>query len=246
LHATENGQLFYDGAKVILQSIDDAEARVAEATSTPRGTVFVAAPLGAGRRFIAPNVPAFNEAFPQIDVRLRLSDRIIDVTTEGLDMAFHLGPLVDSDLKVRVIADCPRVVCASPSYLEARGEPKTGADLISQKHDCLNLRFPGALEFQWPLITPEGPRRFQVTGPFESDDGDVLTQWALDGQGLILKPLFEVAEYIDAGRLRVVAKKTPPTPTQLACLTPSRKMRDAKVSAFSEFMIARCKAALAV
>ena len=117
LQPTENGRIFFDGAKKVLESIDEAEAAVMDVTQNPRGTIFVSAPLGVGRRFIAPHVPVFKDLYPQIDVRLRLSDRVIDVITEGLDVAFHLGILDDSTLKVRLIADCPRVLCASPAYV---------------------------------------------------------------------------------------------------------------------------------
>ena len=72
---------------------------------------------------------------------------------------------------------------------------------MSDRHDCLNLRFPGAKEFQWNLLTPEGPRRFEITGPFESDDGDVLTGWALDGRGIVMKPIFEIAGHLRIGAL---------------------------------------------
>ena len=67
-----------------------------------------------------------------------------------------------------------------------------GADLISQNHDCLLLRFPGSTEFRWSLATSDGYQNFDVTGPFDCDDGDVLTEWALDGRGIINKPAFEV------------------------------------------------------
>ncbi len=245
LHPTEHGRLFYDGAARILQTIDAAEAEVMTASQSPRGTIFVAAPLGVGRRFIAPAVPAFKRAYPQIDIRLRLSDRVIDVTGEGLDLAFHLGPLTDSDLKVRVIADCQRILCASPAYIAQRGMPADGAALLRDRHDCLNLRFPGAKEFQWTLLPPEGPKRFDISGPLESDDGDVLTDWALDGAGIIMKPMFEVAAHLRSGRLVPVATATPPRQTQLVCLTPSRKYRDPKVQHFADVMIAHCKDALA-
>lgn len=244
LSATEHGELFYDGANRILEAIDSAEAAVMEASQSPRGTLFVAAPLGVGRRFIAPAVPAFKRLYPQIDIRLRLSDRVVDVTGEGLDMAFHLGPLADSDLKIRVIADCPRILCAAPEYIARRGMPADGQSLVDEGHDCLNLRFPGAKEFQWSLQTPYGPRRFEIRGPFESDDGDVLTAWALDGAGIVMKPVFEVAEHLRAGALVPVATATPPMPTQLASLTPSRKFRDPKVQLFNDFVSARCKEAL--
>ncbi|SMX44859.1 LysR family transcriptional regulator [Actibacterium lipolyticum] len=245
LKPTENGRLFYDGARNILDTIEEAEARVIQSTDSPRGTVFVAAPLGVGRRFIAPHVPAFKDMYPQINIRLRMSDRVIDVTGEGLDVAFHLGPLADSDLKVRAIAECQRVLCAAPSYIARRGTPKDGAALIADSHDCLNLRFPGAKEFRWPLMTPEGPQRFDITGPLESDDGDVLTEWALAGRGIVLKPAFEVAQYLASGALVAVATETPPVPTQLACLYPSRRFKDTKVRLFVDFMVTRCREELA-
>ena len=241
LQATENGRIFYDRARKILDSIEEAEAAVMDVTQNPRGTIFVAAPLGIGRRLIAPHVPAFKDLYPQIDVRLRLSDRSIDVVSEGIDVAFHLGLLDDSTLKVRLIADCPRVLCASPSYVERRGMPADGAALVAERHDCLNLRFPGAKEFQWTLQTPEGPRRFEITGPFESDDGDVLTGWALDGRGIVLKPIFDVADHLRSGRLVPVATATPPLPTQLSSLSQHRRLKDPKVRLFTDFMAARIK-----
>ncbi len=244
LQPTENGRLFYDGARKVLEAIDEAEAAVIDATQNPRGTIFVAAPLGIGRRLIAPQVPAFKDAYPLIDVRLRLSDRSIDVTAEGLDVAFHLGILDDSTLKVRVIADCPRLLCASPAYVARRGMPLDGEALVRDRHDCLNLRFPGAKEFQWTLMTPEGPRRFEISGPFESDDGDVLTAWALDGRGIVLKPAFEVADHLREGRLVPVAQTSPPLPVQLSCLTQHRRLKDPKIRLFLDFMVARCKAAV--
>lgn len=244
LQPTENGRIFYDGAKKVLESIDEAEAAVMDVTQNPRGTIFVAAPLGIGRRFIAPHVPAFKDLYPQIDVRLRLSDRSIDVTAEGLDVAFHLGLLEDSTLKVRLIADCPRVLCAAPGYIAQRGMPADGAALVAERHDCLNLRFPGAKEFQWALQTPEGIRRFEISGPFESDDGDVLTGWALDGRGIVMKPVFEVAEHLREGRLVPVATATPPVATQLSSLSQHRRLKDPKVRLFTDFMASHIRDAM--
>jgi DNA-binding transcriptional LysR family regulator len=241
LQPTENGRIFYDGARRVLEAIDDAEAAVMDVTQNPRGTIFVAAPLGVGRRFVAPHVPAFKDLYPQIDVRLRLSDRGIDVVAEGIDVAFHLGLLDDSTLKVKTIADCPRLLCAAPAYIAARGMPEDGAALVRDRHDCLNLRFPGAKEFQWALQTPEGPRRFEISGPFESDDGDVLTGWALDGRGIILKPVFEVADHLRSGALVPVATATPPLPTQISSLSQHRRLKDPKVRLFTDYMAARIK-----
>lgn len=245
LQPTESGRLFYEGAQAVLDAIASAEAAVTGLARSPRGTIFVAAPLGVGRRLVAPLVPAFKADWPQVDVRLRLSDRKVDVTAEGLDIAIHLGPLEDSTLAVRAIADCPRLLCAAPAYIARRGMPEDGAALVRDRHDCLNLRFPGAAEFQWTLDTPDGPRRFEISGPYESDDGDVLTGWALDGHGIVLKPLFEVADHLRDGRLVPVATASPPLPVPLACLSPHRRLRDPKIGLFADFVVARIRADLA-
>ncbi len=245
LQPTEHGRIFYDGALKVLEAIDEAEGAVAAVAKKPRGSIYVAAPLGVGKRFIAPHVPVFKDQYPLIDVRLRMSDRKIDVMAEGLDVAFILGTLEDSDLRVRTIAECPRVLCAAPAYIAARGMPLGGEDLIRDGHACLMLRFPGATEFQWTLATPRGPRKFDVSGPFESDDGDVLTAWALDGRGVINKPVFEVAAHLKSGALVPVAVDTPPTPVRLACLYRHKRLQDPKIRLFIEFMVAHCRAELA-
>ena len=199
LHPTEQGKLFYSGATRVLEAVEDAEAAVQDITQNPRGTLYVAAPLGIGRRLIAPAIPMFKQQFPLIDIRLRLSDRRVDVLAEGLDLAFFLGNPEDSTLKMRKFANCARLLCAAPEYIAARGAPENVSALTNGSHDCLNLRFPGASEFQWPLIIDGTVQRIAVKGPYESDDGDVLTNWALEGHGIVLKPFFEVQEHLNSG-----------------------------------------------
>jgi DNA-binding transcriptional LysR family regulator len=237
LNPTEQGTLFYGGACKILESVEHAEAEINNVTLTPRGTLFVAAPLGLGRRLIAPAVPRFKDAYPLIDIRLRLSDRKLDLAAEGLDVAFFLGVPEDSNMRIRKIADCPRVICAAPDYIARKGSPANGGNLLADKHDCLNLRYPGAPEFQWPLQTPDGVKRFAVKGPFESDDGDVLTNWALEGHGIVLKPEYEVADYLADGRLVRLLENEPPVPIQMACLYSHRRHQDPKARLIIDFMV---------
>jgi DNA-binding transcriptional LysR family regulator len=244
LTPTEHGRMFYDGARAILDAVEDAEAGVASMTLNPKGLLHVAAPLGVGRRLIAPMLPEFAAEYPLIDIRLRLSDRRIDLTAEGIDIRFFLGRPEDSNLRIRPIAECRRVLCAAPAYIAARGAPETGDDLIAQGHNCLNLRFPGAPEFQWELMAPDGPKRYPVAGRLESDDGDVLTDWALAGHGIVLKPAFEVAAHLRAGALVEVAAATPPLPVQMACLFTHRRFQDPKARLFMTYMADRIGAAV--
>ncbi len=237
LSPTEQGQIFYRGARVILESVQMAEADIGDVTENPRGVLHVAAPLGVGRSLIAPNSPAFTSKYPLVDLRLRLSDRKVDLTAEGLDIAFFLGHPTDSNLRIRKIADCPRVLCASPEYIAKNGHPVDGFELQRGKHNCLMLRFPGSTEFQWELNTPDGLRKFDVKGRLESDDGDVLTDWALAGAGIAMKPVFEVYDHLKSGKLVIVAEKTRPSHVQMACLYTHRRHQDPKARLFMEFMI---------
>ncbi|WP_147127734.1 LysR family transcriptional regulator [Shimia ponticola] len=239
LAPTEQGKSFYRGASEILEAVESAEAQIVNITENLKGSLYVAAPLGVGRRLIAPQVPDFLKDYPEVSVRLRLTDRKVDLTTEGLDLAFFLGEPEDSNLRIRKIADVERILCAAPEYIARRGMPADGNDLVSDGHECLSLRFPGATEFHWRLMTPMGPKRFRVTGHYESDDGDVLTDWALAGHGVVMKPVFEIADHLRSGALVPVAENSPPAPIQMACLFTHRRRQDPKTRLFMEFMIDR-------
>jgi DNA-binding transcriptional LysR family regulator len=241
LMPTEHGTVFYSGAKQVLEAITEAEAAVSALSGQPRGTIKVTAPLGLGRRLVASGIPDFHDKYPDIEVRLRLSDHNVDIMKEGIDVAFRLGIIEDSSLRMRGIMECERVLVAAPKYLEARGEPTEPQELISKKHDCLMLRYAGAREYVWMLQTADGPRKFEVHGPYDTDDGDVLTGWALSGRGIINKPRFEVEPFIRDKRLKVILPQTPPIPIQLAAVYPHKKLQDPKVRLLLDFMAERCQ-----
>jgi len=241
LTPTEQGRVFYDGAKKVLEAVEEAEAAVAALSGKPRGTIHVTAPLGLGKRLIASGIPEFRERYPEIEVRLRLSDRDVDIMRESIDVAFRLGVLEDSSLRMRGILDCERVLAASPEYLARRGEPVRPEQLVDDDHDCLLLRFPGAREYFWMLKTDEGPRKFEIRGPFDTDDGDVITAWALEGHGIMNKPRFEIEPYLRDGRLKVILPQNPPMPVKLAAVYPHRNLQDPKLRLLVDFMAERCQ-----
>ncbi len=241
LMPTEHGRVFYEGAKRILESVEEAEAAVSVISGQPRGTIRVTAPLGIGRRLIASGIPEFRDRYPEIEVRLRLSDHNVDILREGIDVAFKLGQLEDSSLRMRGIMECERVVVAAPAYLEKRGEPKAPGDLVADRHDCLMLRFPGVKEHSWTFQTPSGLKKVEVSGPYDSDDGDVITGWALAGRGIASKPRFDVEPFIRDGRLKVILRDTPSPAVQLAALYPHKNFQDPKVRLLLDFMAERCQ-----
>lgn len=243
LTMTEIGHVLYDNARRVLAALDEAEAAVAHASGTPQGIVRVMAPLVAGRRLIAPLVPGFVARNPEVEVRLRLTDRAINIVEEGIDLAFYLGQPEDSALIRRKIDDCPRVLVAAPAYLAAHGTPARPDDL--KRHNCLLLRFPRSPEYYWVLEGPEGPVKMMVAGRFDTDDGAVLTDWALAGAGIANRPRYEVAGDLAAGRLVELLPETPPAPAEFGILTPHRGFQDPKVRLFTEFAARSLKGAVA-
>jgi DNA-binding transcriptional LysR family regulator len=242
LKPTEHGDLFYKGATKILDTIEEVEGGIAEVTSSPKGSVFIAAPLGIGKKIIAPLVPSFKAKYPDVNVRLRLTDRKIDITNEGLNAAFVLGQLPDSEMRVRSLHNFERLLCASPHYIAKHGMPKDGADL--HNHQCLLLRFPGLEEFYWTLQIDGKNIRHNLNSPMESDDGDVLTAWALEGCGIVNKTRFEVADALASGQLVEILKDTPPTSIPFSCIFPHKRLQDPKTRLLIDHMVEGCKGRL--
>ncbi len=234
---TEQGMLYYEACLEVQRAVEQAETSVAGAGAAPRGTLKVTAPLVFGRRILAPLIPEFQAATPNVEVQLRMSEHLLDLIKEGVDAAVRLSVPMDSSLVIRKIADCRRVICAAPGYLAARGEPATPDDL--KDHNCLLLRFSGSKQFRWTLNGPKGQATINVGGPLDADDSDVLTQWAVAGHGIVMKPVWEVADHLRAGRLTPILTNFPPVPLTLGVLYPHRRLLPAKVRAFADFMVER-------
>ncbi len=244
LSPTEAGHIFYEHARKVVEAVEDAEVAIAGFSGAPRGVIGVTAPLGVGRRIIAPLVPKFVEKYPETEVRLRLSDRKVDILSERLDVAFFVGQLTDSNLKLRNIMDCERVLCASPAYIERCGAPAKPQDLLDDEHNCLLLRFPRSPEYFWMLQTEDGQIRLDVSGRYDADDSDVLTEWALDGRGIANKPRFDVAQHLRDGALVEILPDNPPTPSSFGCLYPHRRLQDPKIRLFIDYMTQEAKKSL--
>ena len=244
MRLTEAGEVFLEHCRDIVESVERAEASVAEATgSSPHGVLRVTVPLGLGRRVIAPMVARYREAQPHTEVRLRLSDHILDIVREGVDLAIRLARIEDSSFTLRKVAEIDRVLCASPAYLDRRGTPKSPRDL--SQHDCLLLRFPGSQQFRWTLEHQGEAVAAPIQGPVDADDGDVLTQWALDGLGIVLKPTYEVAAHLADGRLVEVLPEARPQPVTLGVLYPTRRMLPPRTKAFIEMAVEELRRHLA-
>jgi DNA-binding transcriptional LysR family regulator len=229
---TDQGRIFYERCLEVREAIERAETSVVDSGTTIKGSIRLTAPLGIGRKLVAPFAAKFQRLQPQVNVNLRLSDHVLNLMTESVDLALRLAVMVDSTLIQRKVMEIPRILCASPSYLAEFGEPKSVDDL--EKHQCLLLRFPGSRQFRWPIMLQGKIRSVTVQGRLDADDGDVLTAWALNGQGIMMKPVFEIADALADGQLVPVLPQLTPQPVSLALLFPHRNLQPARVKIFAD------------
>ncbi len=235
LQLTEQGLLFFESARQVMEALERAESVAADAGGTARGNIRLTAPLGLGRSLLGGLLTRFQDLYPQISVRLRLSDHVLDLLGEAVDLAVRLAILHDSSLIARKIADCPRILCASPAYISAHGPLEEPEDLLN--HNCLLLRYPGSQQFRWTLRGKDGDVTLPVQGSLDADDGDLLTQWALAGRGIVLKPMFEITDALNTGALVPVLPKYRPHPATLAIIYPHRRLLSTRTKIMTDFLV---------
>lgn len=234
VNLTEEGQLFHEHCTRILKEIELIETTIGARSDTPRGAITVTAPAGFGRRHVAPFMPAFAARYPETQVRLHLTDRLSDVIKDGTDVAIRIADLNNYSFIMRKLAPNARVIVASPDYLAQHGEPKSPNDLL--QHNCLLLRFPGSQQFQWTLKNADTSVTLPVTGNLDTDNGEVLTEWCLQGAGLALKSMWEVSALIADGRLKRILPDWSPPAHGIYALYPHSRLLPPRVRAFLDFM----------
>lgn len=195
---TDFGRTFYERARNILAEVEAAESLAAETRVAPRGRLRVNAPVTFGVHALAPRLPEYLKAFPEISIELRLSNRVVDITDEGFDLVFRVGELADSGLVARALEPYRLILCAAPSYLAERSSLASPSDL--QDHECLGFTF-GALQTRWDFDGPDGRVSVPISSRIMMDNGEALLAAALAGLGIILQPSELVRPELDAGRL---------------------------------------------
>lgn len=233
---TEAGAGYYERSAQIVAEIAEAERAAAQLNLRPRGLLKVNAPMTFGTLHLAPAIPAFIEANPEVTVELTQNDRVVDLVEEGYDLAVRIGRLPDSSLVARRLAPCRMVVCAAPAYLERRGTPRTPDDLT--RHDCLGYTYSPDRDL-WRFTGPEGERLVRIAGPFRANNGDSLRAAALAGLGLILQPSFILGEDLKAGRLRAVLTDYAAPEIAVHAVYPHGRHVSAKVRQFIDFLVDR-------
>lgn len=230
---TDSGERAYRWAQRILDDVDQLLQDVSDTKAQPRGTLRVCSSFGFGRMQVAPALSELTQRYPKLQVRLDLSDRLVDLATEGFDLDVRVGDEISPHLIARRLADNQRVLCASPGYLAQRGTPRTLNDLGG--HDCLAIKERDHPLGVWRLQHDGREQTLKVSGPLSSNNGEVALRWALDGRGIVLRSMWQVAPLLEAGQLVQVL----PGWAQAAnvwAVYPVRLERSAKLRVAVEFL----------
>lgn len=231
---TEAGRVLLDGAPGLLAEENELRSRIRSGVESLAGPIRVSAPIDLGRERVAPLLDAFLEQHPAVTGELILVDGYVDVVVESIDIAVRFGALPDSSLQVRRLGDNRRVVCAAPRYLDAHGVPQEPAQLGD--HNCLRMRFGRGLDGEWRF--EQGGRTISVivTGDRIANDGALVRSWCLEGRGIALKSIWDVAPDIDAGRLVELLPSYAPPPTSLQLVFPPGRARPRRVQTFADML----------
>lgn len=199
VRVTQAGRRYYEDCQEILHKVSMAEARLGTEDDEATGIIRLSASTSFGRTYLKDFIADYSETYPDIAVHLQITDRLVDLAGEDIDLVFRIAPLIDMSFKARIFHEVKRYICGSPEYFETYGMPQTPQEL--EQHNCLLLRFPGSRLFRWPFEAKDGDYEIAVSGNLESNRGDVLLDWAVQGRGLVLKTWNEVEGLVGNGKL---------------------------------------------
>jgi len=243
---TEGGQRYYAACSRVIDALRDADEDVTGEYQQPKGDLVMTAPIGFGQQHLQPVVHEFLRAYAQVNVHLQLADRVLPLVEEHVDCALRIGILADSSLVAREVGAIRIVVCAAPSYLEARGTPKDLAALAV--HDCISwtgLGPPGS----WAMTLREGGgpvvRQVPVRVRTSTTTPESALQAAIAGLGLVQATSYQVAPHLASGRLVPVLTAYDGEPLPVSLVHPGKRLIPLKLRALLDFAAPRLQQRLA-
>ncbi|MBR0654313.1 LysR family transcriptional regulator [Plastoroseomonas arctica] len=232
---TEAGQRFYESARRLLDEFAEAERLAAGEYIAPQGELAISAPVAFGRLHMTPVIAEFLVAFPEVDVRLQLGDRVVNLAEEHVDLALRIGALPDSALVAQRIGAVRHVVCASPGYLAAHPAPQTPADLAA--HHCVTYTgLQSADEWRFGKEV-----RARVHSRLAVSMVEAAADAAIAGIGITRLLSYQVADAVRDGRLVVLLRGHEPPPWPVHLVTLGGRLPPQKLRAFLEFAAPRLK-----
>jgi len=230
---TDAGSRYLERVRRILADVEEAEQAVEGERTRPGGRLVISAPVGFGRLHVSPVVSAYLKRFPEVGADLRLSDRMINLVEEGVDLAVRIGHLPDSTLVARHVGEMRRIVVASNDYLKAHGEPKRPAEIVA--HQTIEFGAMTAAA-DWRFVENNTEIRVSPSPRFSSNSADAAIQHAEAGGGLTRVLAYQAAASLRAGRLKIVLAKFEQPPLPIHIVYPTSRLLSAKVRTFIDLV----------
>ena len=235
---TEAGEAYVGAARRLLEDLSDAERAASGEYRVPRGELLVTAPIMFGKLHVAPIVHAFLAAYPDVSVRLVLSDANVDIVESHVDVAVRVGQLPDSELVARQVGHIHWVLCASPDYIARRGEPKLPEDLPD--HDC--IAFEGLQTRRvWRIGAGATARSVTISPRFSVNTADAVVDAASAGLGIARVMSYQAASCVGACRLVPVLADQGYEPLPVHMVHRRQRSQPLKLRAFLDFVAPRLK-----
>lgn len=234
LSLTPEGHIFLEEAQRILKDLADTESLITQGKVKISGPLRITAPAGFGRKHVAPLIPVFCEQYPDIQVTLNLTDRVIDLVEEQYDCAIRIGDLEDSQLIAIRLAENRRVVVASPKYLALHGTPQHPDEL--HRHECLSFGTQGNQHKGWLFKDNEQIVAFKPKARLSCSDGSVLLEWTLSGFGLSWRSMWEVQNELKKGTLISILDQYSAPANGIYAMLPDRKHLPQRTRSFIELL----------
>jgi len=234
LSLTEAGKSYFDQCALILAQIEAADSSVSELQAAPRGTLHLNA-ANVLSHSVAPLIGAFGAAYPDITVDLTVTDRMVDMIEDGIDLALSFNQPPDFSLIVRRLGQFRVILCAAPDYLANHGTPQEPSDL--SRHNCLAYAYRGydRLAREWPLTGPGGQVTVPVTGNLQTNNLETMLSAAFEGRGIAMVTSCSASDAMRSGRLVQVLPEWHSGEFPIIALYPHRQFVPAKVRSFLDF-----------
>ncbi|EHD13111.1 putative HTH-type transcriptional regulator YafC [Commensalibacter intestini A911] len=204
---TEAGTLFYQGCDKILLDMDAIEQTITAQHVSPKGHLKINAPLSLTLRHFSPLLIEFSKQYPDITIELGLNDRIVDLVEEGWDLSLRIGKMISSTLKARKLTSIEFILCASPDYLKQHGTPQTIQDL--PQHQCLLYSLGTLMNRSYWKFGKNGEHNIRVNGSLTANNGEMLRDAAIMGQGIAYLPKFLLNKELQEKKLVAITLDYP-------------------------------------
>ncbi|MFZ6647445.1 LysR family transcriptional regulator [Undibacterium sp. TJN25] len=242
LVVTTEGRNFYESCIRILDDIEEAEQGIAGGKVAPHGVLRVNVSVPFGTHQLIPVLPEFSQRYPEITLDLSLTDALVDLQRERIDVAIRMGPLADASFRARLLGESRRAVIAAPAYLAAHGHPATPEELV--RHRCFNFNFRRTLD-EWPFRLNGQIVHLAVRGGMLTNNGESMRQLTLQGMGIGRLALFHVARDIEAGRLvELLPEYNAGDVEEINAIFLNQRFMPQRVRVFIDFLVERLGPAL--